>query len=874
MRILKRSISFILAFAVIVNLCFSVSFAADEEKDFRGFVVNSLDNRDFPSKSNLSIFALVKEIKEILLFAEENQFNSIVLDIRPDNGALYKSPIYPASDFWLKEKGDFTFFDLSKEFLRRASKKNIDVYALVSMEKAETSENLEDIRYLSDKYDFAGIVLKDLHEAEALDHARLLGEIKEAYDGKKVGVIYSPFDFSEESQRAIAENTDFIMPSIDKKLSFRNIEGYIPALQALEKLNNNIIPFSDLGNTADVTPVFSTKHFEALNSGFHSYLLGGYKALKENRNMQMSLISTVEDMKEAVSTIDTGYKAISKFDVTRPAKNISTPYTTYFIMGISDPHYPVYFRGEKLERVGEDGLWGVKVNLNMGNNYFTFSQNGISKSIVIKRYSYGDASPKLIDKITKAFPWDNAIFPSGEEKTLSCIAPAGGRVYAVIDGNTVPMEQAAQAKWGVPALYKGEVTLSSENSEEVKSVGTVEYYLNFNGVNSKYITEGKVYLQGSSAKARVKTSIIFANVLTPELEFGDFKAIYKEGTVDEAVGMSFANNDWYYELKSGGFIKAADVEVLESFENIASPSLEVPFFESADNKEFIIFKDQAGIPYTFIENDDGSTVLSLYGDFTKEAISKVDAFLNDISSTLYSSMSAEKSENSMDITFIPNDVNAVWGLDVVYREGDAVIMTKTKPLASDDIRMPLKNVTIAIDPGHGGIDSGALGVLGIDGPMEKHANLLNAYILRERLENLGARVILTRETNEENPTLLERANTAYDNDADIFISIHHNSIAEAADGNEYHGVETYYYENFGRHLAELISSKIAENNADRDYRKTEWAYYVVTKMRCAPALLAEIGFMPSPMEYERVLEADEIFKTSEAITASILELMQ
>ena len=863
-----------LALGMMLSFYTPSVFAEEEQGPFRGFVVNSLDNRDFPSKSNMSIYGLVKEMKAILSFAEENDFNSIVLEVRPDDGALYKSKVYPTSDFWLKEKGDFTFFDLSKEFAKRASKKDIDIYALVSMNFEETEDNLEDIKRLSEKYKFTGIVLENLPASEASDYKQLLEDVKSAAGSKKVGVIYNFSELSEESRNAIAENADFIMPFVDEKLSFRNREGYIPTLQEIKSVNENIIPFTDLGTLEDVTPLVSTAHFEALNAGFDSFLLGGYRDMQENRNMQMSLISTVADMSEKVLSLNTGYEPVRKFDITRPVKNISTPYSTYFIMGTSDPDHPVYFRGQRLERFGEDGLWGVKVDLSIGNNYFTFAQNGVSKSVVIKRYSYGNEKPKLISKITKAFPWDSAIFPSGEEKTISCIAPAGGRVSAVIDGQTVELEQAAKAQWGIPALYKGTVTLSSDKPEEVKSVGTITYDLYFNGVNSTYTTEGEVYVKGENAKALVKTDIIFANVLTPELEFGDFKAIYKEGTTDEAVGMSYANNDWYYELKSGGFIKAADVKVLTSSEKPEKPKLDSFSFESVDNKEYIVLSDFAGIPYTFTENEDGSTVLSLYGDFSLEEAEDLDTFLKEINSALYSSVSACKENNSIEITFVPTDVNAIRGLDVIYRENDALIMTKTKPLPSDDVSEPLKNAVIVIDPGHGGMDSGALGVLGTDGPMEREANLLNSQMLKSRLEILGAKVILTRETNDENPSLPERANTAYINDADLFISIHHNSIAEAADGNEYHGVEAYYYENFGKQLAELIPVKISENNADRDHRKTEWAYYVVTKIRCAPALLAEIGFMPSPMEYERVLEADEIFKTSEAVTASILKFMQ
>lgn len=881
MRIFKKSISCILAFVMTFSLCANVSFADSEERSLKGFVVNSLNNLDFPSQSNLSLRAISQEIKDILSFAKENDFNAVVLEVRPDDGCLYKSEIYPTSDFWLQEKGKFTFYDLSKDFIKKASKENIDVYAMINLglsdplgeyPQAEIDKNLKDLENLSRKYGFSGVVIKDLPISEGLDYDKLLTDIKTALGDLPLGVLYAPKEFSEDDQNIILKDSDFVIPVLEEELAFRNHGGYIAALEKMREKNPNVIPFSDLGKTNDVTAELSSKHYEALKEGFDSFIFNSYTSLRNNENMQLSLLSTVNGMKDTIDTLNTGYTPVKQFGITRPEKPISTPYSTYFIMGTSNPESPVYFNGQQVERFSEDGLFGVKVKLAVGNNSFTFSQGGVTKNVNITRYSASEENPATINKITKAFPTDSAIFKNNEEGTISCIAPSGGKVYAVVDGKTVAMEQGASAQRGVPALYKGTVSLNGASSEEVKSLGNITYHLTFDGNNTSYTSKGKLYLKGENAEAKVRTKIIFANVLTPDLKFGDFKAIYKEGTTEETVGMTFANNDWYYELKSGGFIKASDVDVIESNKNSGELEFSELSFAKEKNKEIIRLKGISGLPYYFDEKEDGSTVLNLYGKFSDKKTEELASYLSQIDTTLYSSVSAKKSENGIEITFVPN--KDIWGLDVIYDGDDTLILSKTKAEFSADIKRPLENLTVVIDPGHGGIDSGALGVLGTNGPMEKDVNLLNSFVLKQRLEMLGAKVVLTREKDDENPSLLERANTAYLNDADIFISIHHNSIAEAADGNDFHGVEAYYYENFGKRLAELVPQKISQNTSQRDYRKTEGAYYVVTKMRCAPAILNETGFVPSPFEYERICSADEIFKTSEAITAAILEFMK
>jgi N-acetylmuramoyl-L-alanine amidase len=92
--------------------------------------------------------------------------------------------------------------------------------------------------------------------------------------------------------------------------------------------------------------------------------------------------------------------------------------------------------------------------------------------------------------------------------------------------------------------------------------------------------------------------------------------------------------------------------------------------------------------------------------------------------------------------------------------------------------------TIVIDPGHGGKDPGAISSRGL---REKDVNLIVSRYLKQELEAMGFKVILTR-NKDIFISLEERTNIAKRNNADLFISIH----ANANRSRKISGVEVYY----------------------------------------------------------------------------------
>ena len=104
------------------------------------------------------------------------------------------------------------------------------------------------------------------------------------------------------------------------------------------------------------------------------------------------------------------------------------------------------------------------------------------------------------------------------------------------------------------------------------------------------------------------------------------------------------------------------------------------------------------------------------------------------------------------------------------------IIPQRKPegtIAPSSPTSPLRKPIIVIDAGHGGADPGAIGA---NKTREKDITLSAAHLLKKELESTGRyRVYLTR-SDDRYLKLHQRRNIARDKEADLFISLHADSI--------------------------------------------------------------------------------------------------
>lgn len=176
--------------------------------------------------------------------------------------------------------------------------------------------------------------------------------------------------------------------------------------------------------------------------------------------------------------------------------------------------------------------------------------------------------------------------------------------------------------------------------------------------------------------------------------------------------------------------------------------------------------------------------------------------------------------------------------------------------------LPLSGQTIVIDPGHGGPDGGAKAR---DETSEKTLALIVSKMLRDYLQQAGAIVYLTRETdkdlassntrglsNRKAEDLRNRMKFIEDHDPDFFLSIHLNSIPSP----RWSGAQTFYYPKYdeSRHLAKMIQSEITRNLENTDRKALAINNVYLLKYASVPSTLVEIGFLSNPRELQQLKE--------------------
>lgn len=157
---------------------------------------------------------------------------------------------------------------------------------------------------------------------------------------------------------------------------------------------------------------------------------------------------------------------------------------------------------------------------------------------------------------------------------------------------------------------------------------------------------------------------------------------------------------------------------------------------------------------------------------------------------------------------------------------------------------------ITLDAGHGGSDPGAIGS---DGTKEKNITLAITKIVKEILEDKGAKVYMTRTTDvdvfgpnaSDAEELQARVNVGEKYNSDMFVSLHINSSVNKNVG----GFSTYYYPKTDNdlRLAQNIQNKLAANFGVDDLGVRQANFYVIKRISM-PAVLVEMCFISNEKE--------------------------
>ncbi|WP_135556556.1 N-acetylmuramoyl-L-alanine amidase CwlD [Paenibacillus cymbidii] len=191
--------------------------------------------------------------------------------------------------------------------------------------------------------------------------------------------------------------------------------------------------------------------------------------------------------------------------------------------------------------------------------------------------------------------------------------------------------------------------------------------------------------------------------------------------------------------------------------------------------------------------------------------------------------------------------------------------------------MPLSGKVIALDAGHGGPDGGASSKSGI---IEKDINLSIVLYLRDFLQQAGAVVVMTRESDTDladegtnglsrrkTEDLLRRADYVRRMKADLLLSVHLNSLPT---GN-WSGAQTFYPagNDGGKQLAAFIQSELRDHLDTSRVIKSADNVYLLKALQI-PSALVEVGFLSNEQEARLMAQSKYQQQVADAIYRGVL----
>ena len=185
----------------------------------------------------------------------------------------------------------------------------------------------------------------------------------------------------------------------------------------------------------------------------------------------------------------------------------------------------------------------------------------------------------------------------------------------------------------------------------------------------------------------------------------------------------------------------------------------------------------------------------------------------------------------------------------------------------------LLGISIYLDPGHGGIDSGTT----YKNIYEKDINLILCKKLQEKLIANGATVYLTRNTdkdlsssknNRKRSDLLNRAYLINKTKPNMYISIHVNYLSNT----KYKGLQIFYNDKNkeNQEMAKLLTKYLKEKTWNIRESKFNDTYYMYKNI-ASPGILIEVGFISNPDDRYRLTHEEYQDILIENITYSIIK---
>ena len=622
----------------------------------------------------------------------------------------------------------------------------------------------------------------------------------------------------------------------------------------------------------------------------------GYSDLVQNtKNMADGLRKLYEQNIYYTNAVSTGESVQINYPENGTKQSVSATY----LLGSSDPAYPVEYAGSKISRT-KDGYFSLFSNLNYGKNYFQLLQNGkettFTYNCTVNRKNALNFETLPAFEISECIPSTAQSYNYGDVIEFSCVAPSGSTVTAVIGGMSANLKPTLNAPHSENDVYYKEIYTGSVKpgkfASEQKSadLGSLKFkaqlgekvatktigLIKQNPINDNYTAPPQNNDNQNQQSQQVQLfDGAYAQVIN---DYSHLKISSSSSFYDDYRPVNSGMRDYITEqtkdhlkLSFGGWVEKKNVAVVNGtrlYNNyLLFGKMKVDCTNTLSrngNTTDIVLGVTENVP-TNVNYSDGKLLWTIYNTKTS-VIPKIET----VNNPLIKDISGKASGNDKVIyTITLKEKENYYGFDVKYQNG-ALCLSLNNPVALNYNGLPLEGKTIVVDGGHGGTDVGAMGPSDVKtGLHEADLNLSIALALGKQLEALGAKVIMTR-SEDVTLSLAERIEILAEEYPDMAISIHHNSLPQTTNPLKIRGFLGLYTDHSGYLLTKTVSQTVCSDLAryERDFYVEKLA---VTRNHRFPSMLCEMSYVTSAEEFQWSLLPENIEKSGKAVANGIVE---
>lgn len=521
------------------------------------------------------------------------------------------------------------------------------------------------------------------------------------------------------------------------------------------------------------------------------------------------------------------------------------------IAGNTQPGASVTINGQTT-LVYPSGAFVDRVDLKPGMNEITITaaDSLTSRTSVLRIFRQPPipVSPATPTEIDNRIIWpetDQTVLPGDLLEVRFKGSPGGQARFSLRKiGQHIPMtELPPEDAAGMRGIYSGMLTIEAH-----KDIPPTPVEFELRGQDGKRVKarskglitvrHNQIPLVGETIAATMLRTAPAASAIISNLPVG--VRLYLLGTRNNHFKVRLAANSYAY-------VPVADVKLLPPGTPGPSTSIGLPAYTIQGDWIQLRMNIQTCCPFTIVQSVAPAMLeLTVYG---AHLFSQWTTYL-DHEPTIKLIRWSQPSADVFKL-FVELNQRQQWGHRVRFEPGQMILEIRRSPKIAAPPRSPVAGLIFALDAGHGGTESGAVGATGL---REKDVNLRYTQKLAARLDSAGAKVILTRST-DTTMTLASRMEIARNARAHIFCWLHNNSVGAAADAAAVQGTSTYFTVPQNQALAWTVYPQLLQLGL-KSFGRVQSDYYI-TRQTDMLIVLVEGAFVSNPLD--EMLLADDRF---------------